>query len=176
MNQFDLNKERFTHPFKVPNGYFDKLKAKVVENSENLSNVIKSSNVKNPFSVPDLYFDQLSDRILDNIDEEKTRRLNPNTGNNLWFGVAAAATVLLSITLLFQNNRATLDTNVLADISNDEILFYLDYYEMDEMELIETIDDNMEWVNDEDQLLNEMDLGNTIIDNLYLEFGLSETI
>lgn len=175
MKKIDLDKMKIKPPFEVPKGFFEDLHKQIqAKTTESESRIVKEEIVS-PFAVPEGYFDQLNDAILAKAENDDSPDVELKTRNNLWWSVAAAVLLLLvSIPLVLINQETTTEQTMLADVSNEEILLYLDYYEVDEIDLMESIDENMEWLQAEDELLEELDINSTNLDDLYLEYGLSE--
>ena len=138
---------------------------------------IKLTDIDNrhPFKVPDGYFDELQKSLERSIETEKeTRVVSMNRGNLMKY--LAAAIILLALISYpvsqFISNRS--ETDLLANISNEEILYYIDYYDIQEAELIETIDIEIDFSELPSALPEEMELDDESLEMLYLEYGINE--
>ena len=129
---------------------------------------------KHPFKVPDNYFEQLNADILSKIDEKPAVSIKPKTRNNLWYWVAASLTILASSIVFILNFNQDKKVEYLSNISNEEIMFYLDYYEIDELDLLESVTGEMQWMPVEDELLLDVEFESDEIEDIYLEFGVTE--
>lgn len=176
MKKFRLEDIEKKQPFKVPNGYFDQLNTSILSNIDR-DKSDKNVTQKQTFTVPSNYFEELNASILSKVDPDLAHQTSTKTRNNLWYWVAAAVFVLVSsVSLMLTLQIENQDTNLLADISDEEIWMYLDYYQVEELDLIESISNDMDWVSDEEQLLDDMLIDTEDMDNLYLEYGIEEII
>lgn len=117
------NSELSKNIFDVPEGYFNSLQSRLIENSESLLH--QSDELKKlPFEVPANYFDELTDSIMDKTIGAETKVI-PIT-RQLWFRVTAAAASLVLVASFYflLPNQAEADHS-LTDISNDTIIEYL---------------------------------------------------
>jgi hypothetical protein len=99
-------------------------------------------NKKNIYTVPDKYFDQLPTRIQSRVNE-KLPVSKWNWNQSLIYKVAAP--VLAVVLLLFYfgqvNNNTSQDFEaILAEVSNEDIIAYLENSDITTEEIIEVID------------------------------------
>ncbi|MFT4738010.1 MAG: hypothetical protein ACI8QD_001145 [Cyclobacteriaceae bacterium] len=122
------------------------------------------------YQVDEGYFDALNKNILENNDASIQPIKSLATRNNPWYlGLAASLLILLlsiPIFLAFQQSSDEL----LSDISNDEIIYYLDFYDLGEQEAIEAL--GVDFYFDETFDLPAESLQEEELDQLYLEYGI----
>ncbi len=103
-----MDKQKHTHGFKVPEGYFEAFE-------ENLFAKIASEELPKEagFAAPKGYFDSLEDTLMKHPEisgkETKVRSLFAN--KNLKYAVAIAASIVLVVLLFNQNKTIDLDMN-----------------------------------------------------------------
>lgn len=136
---------------------------------------IKLSDIENkhPFKVPDGYFDKLQQSIESTVDSGTTQVSLKKTP---WITYLAAAIITLAIVALplSQIIKKPQTTDILADISSDDILYYIDYFDIQEAEILESIDDNYEYIDMSTDISIDIELDEESIEMLYLEFGINE--
>ena len=128
---------------------------------------------KEAFKVPEGYFEDLPMRIQKRVDSEKPavrQLLMPK------WGLALAASIALIVTFVFVfNNNSPSPEDMLADISHDELVAYLEQMELDEYEIASAFDEDMEIFETEDtNVLDGIDLGEDAIDDVLLEYDLED--
>lgn len=127
--------------FKVPEDYFINLKERVlaeisVEESELLNN---SQLKKNVFTAPDNYFEGLKNTITAQVEEKHDAKII-SMHNMAWFKYAAAALIVLGL-VLFGLPKQESDSNLLADVSNNAIIDYLEEKQAIEYDLLSSVTD-----------------------------------
>jgi len=135
-----LRKLKSVNPFRVPEGYFEKIEYSFLTNETGQKNV------------PEGYFEELPSRVITQLDlpkrESKTRFLWPS------IGVAAASLALL---LYFQPKDIVTFTE---DDTWAYVLENQDSYDMDEL---------IDLFEEEDLMLHELDLDDEIIINQFID-------
>ena len=127
---------------------------------------------KKSFKVPDGYFEELPLKIQQRVSEEKK-----SYGIKIpsW-SLALAASLLLLVTFIFivPENDATAE-ELLAEISQEEIVAYLDQIELDEYDIASAIGDEVNDLEFEDtSVLDGIDLEDQSIDDVLLEYDLAD--
>lgn len=128
---------------------------------------------KEVFQVPEGYFEDLPMRIQKRVDSEK-----PVTRQQFipkW-GLALASSIALIVTFVFVfNNNGPSPEDMLAEVSQDELVAYLEQMELDEYEIASAFDEDMEIFETEDtNVLDGIDLGEDAIDDVLLEYDLED--
>lgn len=129
---------------------------------------------KEPFSVPDRYFEELPLKVQQKIAEKPRQSV---LHLPVWSYATAASVLLLLTTYMLWGTGGGAVDDLLGDISNEDLIAYLQETELDESDLIlalEGVDDNELLENIE--LLNGLELQNQPIDEMYLEYDLEEEI
>ncbi len=133
---------------------------------------------KNIYTVPDKYFDQLPARIQS--------RANENTPVS-WFSLnwslsyKLAAPVLAVILIMFYFGRNDQSTptdaeSLLAMVSTDEIIAYIDFMDISTDEIIETIDlTDFDFMLYEDNII-DADLEIDELEHLYDAYGFKDEL
>ena len=138
---------------------------------------------KNFQQVPEGYFDQLPSMIQTKIDEESKVKTPVFTIGFNWQTAAIAASVLLI--LVFSGVFNTVDSSrsvedILAEVSVDDIIDYLDYSEISTIEIVAELDideaDIDAFLENDIQLLNSEEFENMDELDLYQEFGIDESV
>lgn len=118
------------NPFSVPEGYFDELESRTMT----LSRMAEWKKDEG-FEVPEGYFEGLSDRILAAVATEPVIRTMPERPESRFrklVGSAglryATAAVILIFSVFLLKDKLTDNQNALADISDQELIQYLQFY------------------------------------------------
>ena len=133
---------------------------------------------KNIYQVPDKYFDRLPMRIQARIAEKK-----PASGFtfswNLALKVAAPAFALILILIFFglPGSRESLSADeILAQVSTDDVIAYLEISDITTDEIIEVLDlSDLELNFEDDDPLN-LELEDADLDELMDHYGLEDEI
>ena len=125
-----------------------------------------------PFAVPDGYFEDLPMKIQSRISEEKKESWIKMPVLKLAF--AAAAMLAIITTTVFLNQNVTPD-DLLADIPEEDLLAYIDLLQIEEGDILAAFEGSVESIDffDTDGL-DEIDLGNESLDDLLIEYDLSD--
>lgn len=142
-NHSPLNNIKLRKPvYDVPDGYFDNLSKRIkagVEASE--SKLLSDDHLKkNIFQTPDQYFDQLSGSILSKFEEAKQETKVLPMYQTSWFKYAAAAVILCGVLIFGLRNNQPND-HILAEISDQAIIDYLEEKQAIEYELLSSVND-----------------------------------
>ena len=138
---------------------------------------------KNFQQVPEGYFDQLPSMIQTKIDEESKVKTPVFTVGFNWQTASIAAAVVLI--LVFSGVFNTVDSSrsvedILAEVSVDDIIDYLDYSEISTIEIVAELDideaDIDAFLENDIQLLNNEEFENMDELDLYQEFGIDESV
>lgn len=122
-----------------------------------------------PFKSPDGYFDQLENKIQAEISARRSKQ-NPSIYWK-WSLVPAVAMLIFISFYLIENSENQSADQLIAELSTNDIINYLETSELSEYELTEiTIqyDDQMESLNP----LEELNIEETEIDELINEYDL----
>lgn len=127
---------------------------------------------KEVFKVPDGYFEDLPMQIQKRITETPKRQTLRIPSWSL--ALAASILLLLTFVFIFPNNNPTAE-ELLAEISQDEIVAYLDLIDLDEYDIASAIGDEANELNFEDtNVLDGIDLEDQSIDDVLLEYDLED--
>ena len=128
---------------------------------------------KQGFKVPEGYFEDLPMKIQKRIEQEKpaTRRLTVHQ-----WGLALAASLALVLTFVFiLPNDGPSAEDLLATISEEELIAYLDQDDFDEYEIASAFQDVPEVFEFENSDgLDGLDLEDQAIEDVLLEYDLGE--
>lgn len=118
------------NPFSVPEGYFDELESRTLTLSR-----MAEWKENEGFEVPEGYFEDLNDRILAAVASEPVIRSLPERPESrirkLVRSVGlryATAAVILIFSVFLIKDRLTENQSPLADISDQELIQYLQFY------------------------------------------------
>lgn len=128
---------------------------------------------KEVFEVPKGYFEGLPMKIQKRIDAE--RPISKQSFIPKW-RLALAASLVLVITFVFVfNNDEPSPEEMLAEVSQDELVAYLDLLELDEYEIASAFDEDLDIFETEDtNVLDGIDLGDDAINDVLLEYDLED--
>ena len=138
---------------------------------------LDDKKLKHPFRTPDDYFDHLEASILDHTvksGKQESKIVTLTTRKVIYY--LAAAVVLLALIAYpvgqFLNREDSYE--LLADISDDDILYYIDYYDIQEMEVLEFVGDDIEFDTHSTAIPDGIELDDENLEMLYLEYGINE--
>ena len=145
---------------------------------------MKLENIKkkNIYTVPDNYFEQLPMRIQVRVNEKK-----PVLGLSLSWGLAlkvafpAIAVVLIVFYFgIYSNNSQLSPDEILAQVSTEDLIAYIQTTDITTDEIIEEIDlTGIEFEFSEaeqDPIMQDMELNQENIDALINEFGIDDEL
>jgi len=140
---------------------------------------LEDINKKNIYSVPDKYFDQLPKRIQSRVNEEKpVNWLSLNWSLSYKLALPVAAVLLMVFYFGNFNNQSKVDAGaLLAEVSTEDIIAYLDYTDITTDEIVEVIDINeieLELYKDSPMIEEFDEIGEEEMNFLYEEYGLDE--
>ncbi|SNS79327.1 hypothetical protein SAMN05421640_1255 [Ekhidna lutea] len=124
------------------------------------------------FKVPDGYFEDLPLKIQNRIQVEPPVSRSKRA---VW-SLAMAASMALIVTFVFINpgDDPTAE-ELLAEVSQDELIAYLDYVELDEYDIASTFEGEDGMFEFEDSnVLDGIDLDNQALDDVLLEYDLED--
>ncbi len=132
---------------------------------------------KNIYSVPDKYFDQLPTRIQSRVNEKNPvfgLILNWNLAFKVGAPVLALVLILIYFGISFTNNSTLSSEELLAQVSTDDLVAYLETSDITTDEIIEELDlSNVELDFYEDgPIMKNMDMNDDEIDALLDEYGI----
>ncbi len=136
---------------------------------------------KNIYSVPDKYFDQLPGKIQSRINEEQpVSWLSWNWSLTYKLAVPVAAIILMVFYFGNLNDQTPQDAGaILAEVSTDDIIAYLDYADLTTEEIVEVIDiDDIEFeLYENSPIIEDLnDIDEDEMNLLYEQYGLDEDI
>lgn len=128
---------------------------------------------KQPFAVPKGYFEDLPMKIQSKIEVKKKDSWTKNPAFKLAFSMAAMAAIIFSVFALFSDPQSPED--ILANISQEELLAYVDLVQLEESDILNAFEDGAEGINffDSDGF-EDIEIGDEALDDLLLEYDLSE--
>ena len=143
-----------TNPFKVPNGYFDSLENRIVEEL--------GGKAPEQTTVPKDYFDSLPDKVIQQVTVDKEAKVIPFHYKK-WISVAAAFIVIFGAGIFFtQSTSPSSDASALAfEMDTEEAIDYLiETGELNVADLIalEIYLEDFEDTEDENSSIDDTDL------------------
>ncbi|WP_420319245.1 hypothetical protein [Ekhidna sp.] len=128
---------------------------------------------KEIFKTPEGYFKDLPLKIQTRIAEEKPARSIRTVPN---WGLALAASLALIVTFIFVLPKEQLSAEeLLASVSQDELIAYLGQLEIDEYDIASIADDSDEiFEYDDPNVLEGIDIGDQSLDDVLLEYDLED--
>ena len=164
--------------FEVPNNYFEGLESKInakivnLETKETLelNPAIFSKNL--PFQTPNSYFQGLSGSIQDRVEKTNSKwvfNLNWTPQVKLVLIPAMAIALVFGYIFFFNTNETLSTDELLAQVSSEDLIAYLENSDMSTEDIIDNIDINS--ISDDFELndtyqIEEMDLDNETLDEL----------
>ncbi|MEQ9466512.1 MAG: hypothetical protein RLN88_03820 [Ekhidna sp.] len=130
-------------------------------------------NKKSGFKVPEGYFEDLPMKIQQRIGTEST----PQTIRLPSWSLAMAASFIIILTAVFilKNTSTPTAEELLAEVSQEELVAYLDLIELDEYDIASAVDENSEILNfEETDVLDGIDMDEGVIDDVLLEYDLAD--
>ncbi|MBV6646756.1 MAG: hypothetical protein KI790_14965 [Cyclobacteriaceae bacterium] len=124
-----------------------------------------------PFKTPDGYFETLSSEIMSKTSSPTRTSRVLQIPRYAW--ASAAAMFFLVISVIFLKHEDTPE-EFLADVSDEEIMTYLAYYDLSEEELLPRENDFFLELGDEGGALDNLELDDGSIDDIYLEYDIIE--
>lgn len=185
--KFNIDQMKKDSVFKTPPGYFDKLpnmiESRIAQLEDEEEIVLNPEIFKRelPFTVPDGYFNDLPMTVSAQINNAQPERKVALVRPQLAWSVPALMIMLFVGYILFFNQSPTALSadDLLAQASTEELIDYLEISEMTTEELLEGINLNeiaSELGEQDPELLNEIELSDEDLDNLYNEYDLSGDI
>lgn len=154
------------HPFKTPENYFSSLEDSIQKSvqGEFVGETLKSISKENVFQTPDDYFHDLPSIIQSRIHREKTNSWLPQSKWHQALSLSSIAAVfVIGLFLLFKPSQEVNSTELLSEVSTEDLLAYIDTednYEDVLSDLIIEVEIEAEYLNNievDDKLLDELD-------------------
>ena len=135
--------------------------------NKNLDDIKK----KPSFQVPDGYFEDLPLRIQKRIEAEKPRSKSIHLPS--WSYATAAAIILITSFFVFFNTNQNPVDDFLADISEEDLVAYIENLDLDEYDLAVTFPDATSDLEFEDvEMMDGLELEDQSIDDILLEYDI----
>ena len=124
------------------------------------------------FQVPDGYFEDLPLKIQKRIEEEKPKSRNLKLP--VWsFTMAASIVLIISFALLFGSDNSNNAENLLAEVSEEDLVAYIEELDLDEYDLATTFPETTDELEFEDiEMMDGLDLEDHSIDDILLEYNI----
>ncbi len=128
---------------------------------------------KEVFEVPEGYFEDLPLKIQARIDAEKPKSVVRSVPS--WsLAMAASALFVLAFVFIFSDKESTVD-DLLAEVSNEELVAYLDQIDLDEYDIASAFEDDVDALNlEETNVLDGIDMEDQVLDDVLLEYDLGD--
>jgi hypothetical protein len=125
-----------------------------------------------PFSVPEGYFDDLPMKIQSRIQTEKKETWIHSPSFKVAFSVAAMMIIVMTIIFL---NKAISPEEMLADISEVELLAYIDNMQIEESDILNVFNEDVEDIDFFDtEGIESLELEEESLDDLLIEYELTD--
>lgn len=124
------------------------------------------------FQVPDGYFEDLPLKIQKRIEEEEPR--GSFIKLPVWsLAMAASIVLIISFALLFSEENSNNVESLLAEISEDDLVAYVEELDLNEYDLVATFPETTDEFEFEDiEIMDELDLEDHSIDDILLEYNI----
>ena len=119
------------------------------------------------FKVPEKYFEELPMKIQARIAAKEKTQWFPQ----LNWKLATVFSLVLAVAIGIVFTSTETEASFLADVSDADILLYLESEEWNETDLYASVDDEWDW-SSPDEELDAVDFGDGELDMLYDEFDL----
>ena len=133
---------------------------------------IKLDNIdkKHPFSVPDGFFAELTNDIQSRVTEKPKRQWIP-AGQLKWV-LAGSLMLALIFVVIFRPSPAQISIeDMLAEVSEQDLLAYLDMNDFTESELLEGLsDEEIDQLWTEEDVLEDLNLDGEDLDELLMDY------
>jgi len=132
---------------------------------------------KHPFTVPDGYFDQLTRDIQARVSEKPATRWMPAPALR-WSLAGVAAAIIVAIVVWMPGKNEASPEEMLAEVSDEDLIAYLETMSIEEDELIEMVpEESVDDILLIEEPLDNLELEDEDIDELLKEYELeSENI
>lgn len=130
---------------------------------------------KNKFEVPEGYFEDLPMKIQQRIEQEKK---SPQTIQLPVWSMALAASILLilSFVFIFNENEQSAE-ELLAEISQEELIAYVDYFDLDVYDIASAFPEDAELIEFEEmEMLDGLDMEDSSLDEILNEYNLEDEL
>ena len=133
---------------------------------------IEDIDKKQVFNTPEGYFEDLPMRIQARIESEKPQAVSKRLPK--WSLALASVALLLTFVFVLYDS-GTSEQDLLAGISQEELVAYLDQIELDEYEIASTFESDLDALNlDETSVLDGIDMENEALEDVLLEYDLGD--
>lgn len=137
----------------------------------NLDDIKRKSH---PYKVPEGYFEDLNARILEQTSAAAIDKVYWYR-KPVWQMALASVSLLFVFAAIFFSGGSATEQDVLADITDEEILIYLANNDLTESEIME----NFTFTEDDflmpaDELLEDIEIDDSMLDDLYLEYEVDD--
>ncbi len=131
---------------------------------------LKDIDNKAPFSVPDGFFSELTDNIQARITEKPKRQWIPVSQLRLAL-VSSFVLIILAIAIFQQDPAEQSVDEMLAEISEQDLIDYLDMNDFTESELLEGLsEEEIDQLWSDEEGLDDLDLENEDLDELLFDY------
>ncbi len=129
---------------------------------------------KPPFKVPEGYFEDLPMKIQSRIEDQKRDRFVTTPVFRLAFASAMVLLVTSAVvyTVFFTGQSSVED--LLADVPQEELMAYIDLMEFEDNDILAAFEGTIESIDFESDGLEEVEIGEEVLDDLLLEYDLSD--
>jgi len=130
---------------------------------------------KKVFDVPESYFEDLPMKIQKRIESETSGKVAFAWPK--WSVALAASLTLIAVFLFVIPSNDVNAEDLLASVTQEELIAYLDEIELEEFEIIAALGDNPSVFDfEETEGLDDIDLEDQSIDDMLLEYDLEEEL
>lgn len=127
--------------------------------------------VKAPFQVPEGFFAELETRIREKVAPPPSRTWLPRV--SLAYAAAVVVLLLSAVLVLRTFTETPQDAqSLLAEVTDDEILAYLDTHELSEYDIVSLTDTPDDLLPADPNYLEELNLDDSDLDELMNDYGL----
>ncbi len=137
----------------------------------NLDDIKQKSH---PYKAPEGYFEDLNARILEQTSAAPVYGISWYR-KPVWQMAVASVSLLVVFAVIFLTGTPAAEQDVLADITDEEILIYLTNNDLTESEIIENFSfSEDDFLLPSEELLEDIEIDDSMLDDLYLEYEVDD--
>lgn len=130
---------------------------------------------KHPYHVPEGYFEDLNARIMEQTSAAPSEEVIVWYRQPVWQMALASVSLVLVLGTVLLSGGDLDEQDLLADVTDEEILIYLADNDLTESEILENFTFSEEDLfMEEEELLEDIEIDDKILDELYLDYEIDD--